>query len=689
MQAVKACRAENDTEKNSADGTLKMVSKETPVLVVDDEPEVASLLQEFLEERECRVTTAGTGDQGRQALHRTPFDIVIMDLRLPDLDGITLMREALKIDLDPHPDVVLITGNATLDSAIAALDAGAAGYLCKPLDLDELVRLVDRLRERRMLRQENARLQAEQARRIWEMETLVTIGHILNSTVAAAPLLRDLARETARALRAELCVIHLAHEDDLAPAAAEYADGRSGADLWQRVKSQPPVEEVPVYAVAIGGQRAVVVGDCVNDAQVPSPWRAALDTRALLVVPLIRRREVMGVLALHDTRQPRHWDEHELKLATAIASEVALAIDNARVYDDVFTQQACLAQIFDSTSDAIVLVNEFGQIASANRRAGELLAFDPATIAGFGLLDVLGGHYPPGPAYERAAAPFQALLREPANGGHGDLELPRTRAIVQWTAQPTRNATGAVVGLTLTLHDVTREREISRMKSDFVSFVSHQLRTPLAGIKWLLELAARCALPEDAREYIEDSRSSAERLSRLVNELLDISRLESGTLVLKPEPTSLHEVTRSVLDDLRALVQDKGHHVHLRGVETLPSVVADPQLLRQVLLNLISNAIKYTPPAGEVSIRGHRAGGMMSWAIQDNGIGIPKSSQARLFEKFYRAENAMTIETEGTGLGLYLVRLIVEQWGGTITCDSDVGRGSIFTVTFPTSETRA
>jgi DNA-binding NtrC family response regulator len=168
-----------------------MVPKETPVLVVDDEPEVASLLQEFLQERACRVTVAGTGGEGRHALSRTPFEIVIVDLRLPDLDGITLMREALKIDLDPPPDVVLITGNATVDSAVAAVDAGAAGYLCKPLDFDELARLVDRLRERRMLQWENARLQAEQARRIWEMETLVAIGHILNSTVATAPLLRD------------------------------------------------------------------------------------------------------------------------------------------------------------------------------------------------------------------------------------------------------------------------------------------------------------------------------------------------------------------------------------------------------------------------------------------------------------------------------------------------------------------
>jgi PAS domain S-box-containing protein len=448
------------------------------------------------------------------------------------------------------------------------------------------------------------------------------------------------------------------------------------------------VEELPLYAAAIGGQRAVVVDDCVTNPRVPRAWRAALDSRAILVVPLIRRREVMGVVALHDTRQPRNWDEHELKLATAIASEVALAIDNARVYDDVFTQRACLAQIFDSTSDGIVLVSEAGRIVSANRRAGEFLGFDPAAVAGVALLDVLAGHYAPGPASERAAAPFQALLRRPAHGGHGDLELSRTRAIVQWTASPTRNAAGAVVGLTLTLHDVTGEREISRMKSDFISFVTHQLRTPLAGIKWLLELAGRTSLPEEARGYVEDSRSSAERLGRLVSALVDVSRLENGTVATKPEAVSLHEVTCRVLEDLSALLEEKGHRVHLRGMDALPLVIADPQLLRQVVFNLISNAINYTPPAGDISIRGHRHGAAITWSIEDSGIGIPRSSQARLFEKFHRGENAMTIEPEGAGLGLYLARLIVEQWGGTVTCESDAGEGATFTVSFPAPEPR-
>src|SRR5204863_7738933 len=136
-------------------------------------------------------------------------------------------------------------------------------------------------------------------------------------------------------------------------------------------------------------------------------------------------------------------------------------------------------------------------------------------------------------------------------------------------------------------------------KTDFVSFVTHQLRTPLAGIKWMLELAAQTPqLPTEAASYVSDARSAADRLIGLVNDLLDISRLESGKLTVKPQPTSLAVLTRSVQEDLASLVREKGHRLSVTG-EQLPLVMVDPQLLRQVVINLTSNAIKYTPAGGE------------------------------------------------------------------------------------------
>jgi len=223
-----------------------------------------------------------------------------------------------------------------------------------------------------------------------------------------------------------------------------------------------------------------------------------------------------------------------------------------------------------------------------------------------------------------------------------------------------------------------------QMKSDFVSFATHQLRTPLAGIKWSLELAAQEGnLSEETASFIEDGRESAQRLISMVNGLLDISRIESGKLKLAPEETNLAELTQSVLKDVSHYIEKQGHHLSVSGMEGIPAVLVDPQLFRQVILNMVSNAIKYTPSGGKIDIRMGQENGFVRWAITDCGIGIPKASQAHLFEKFYRAENVYKIETEGTGLGLHLVKLIVENSGGRIWCESEENKGSTFQFTLP------
>jgi signal transduction histidine kinase len=200
----------------------------------------------------------------------------------------------------------------------------------------------------------------------------------------------------------------------------------------------------------------------------------------------------------------------------------------------------------------------------------------------------------------------------------------------------------------------------------------------------MLELARKDeTVSEDTASYVADAGSAAERLIKLVNDLLDVSRLERGTLSVNPQPVDLAGLTRSVLDELASLVQEQGHRISLALDDGPPAALGDAQLLRQVVLNLVSNAIKYTPPGGEISVEVRAEGPSVRWSIRDSGIGIPDEARARLFEKFYRADNVAQIETEGTGLGLYIVRLIVEHLGGRVWCESGEGHGAAFFVTLP------
>jgi len=151
---------------------------------------------------------------------------------------------------------------------------------------------------------------------------------------------------------------------------------------------------------------------------------------------------------------------------------------------------------------------------------------------------------------------------------------------------------------------------------------------------------------------------------------------------MTPEPVRLADATHSVLTELESLIAEKGLRVSV-DADHAPAVLADPQLVRQVVMNLISNAIKYNNPGGRVDVRVAVQNDALEWSVRDTGMGIPRAAQSRLFEKFFRADNAHTVDTEGTGLGLYLVRLIVERLGGTIACESEVGRGTLFHFTLP------
>jgi PAS domain S-box-containing protein len=513
------------------------------------------------------------------------------------------------------------------------------------------------------------------------------VGTAVVSTLDLPRVLDAIAESASTLLGAKLCVVFEldSRGQYLLPCATRGMplEVVPRLKLGQGAAGSAALSRQPVFSPDIREQPMPAYDERVEGGELTVREHAErIGFRAVLAVPLDSKGILLGVLAIY-WEEVHPYNEQEVQLLTALAQQAAIAIENAHLYEEAEAQRTHLTQIFDSTSDGIMLVSRDGQIASANRRAGDLLALDLSKIAGQDLASVLAGLHDAPAHRERVVAVFRSLIAEPDMGGQGDLEIPSVRRIVHWVGQPTKDAAGQTVGLTLTFLDVTQEREVSQMKSDFVSFVTHQLRTPLAGIRWMLELAAQGGSLEETRSYIQDARDSAERLIRLVNDLLDVSRLESGKLAIVPRATQLGELTRGVMDELRGLIQEKGHRFSVAGEGEVPPVLVDPQLFRQAILNLVSNAVKYTPPGGEIAVRMDQQDSSVRWVIQDSGIGIPADAQHRLFEKFYRAENALTMETDGTGLGLYLVRLIVERFAGRIWCESEEGRGATFLFALP------
>lgn len=242
------------------------------------------------------------------------------------------------------------------------------------------------------------------------------------------------------------------------------------------------------------------------------------------------------------------------------------------------------------------------------------------------------------------------------------------------------------IGAIVVFRDITREKEIDKTKTEFVSLASHQLRTPLAAIRWYSEMlkSERLGpLSDQQKSYLGEIYDSNRRMVELVNSLLNVSRIDLGTFAIEPVPTDFKEVAESVLRELFVKIQETGMHVKATYQDNIPKVNADPKLVRIIFQNLLSNSVKYTKKGGNVSLDITYDVKNILIKVSDDGVGIPAAVQDRVFTKLFRADNARIVESEGTGLGLYIIKSVVEKSGGHIWFKSEENKGTTFFVELP------
>jgi signal transduction histidine kinase/DNA-binding response OmpR family regulator len=542
------------------------------VLIVDDEPSVVEVFQEFLASQGYALSIAGNGEEAVRMLPELKPEMILTDLNLPGLSGLEVMRAAKRVD--PEVCVVVVTGYASASTAIDALRQGAYDYVTKPFDLDDVFQIVERgIANRRLkvlnrelieeLRQKNEILREhehELRERVRvatsQMTSLYEVGKEISADLDLDRRLAVICNRAAGLCGARAALVYLRQEqgDAFHPTAAFgvplVSDDGASFQLGQGLLGRSALDQVLASVGGDAGGAAVEVPGVTGGAS------------AVLVTPLVDESQVIGVLAVID--KAGGFTAEDESIMALFASQSAIAIRNSQLFE--------------------------------------------------------------------------------------------------------------------------RTRSLDRLKSEFVAVVSHEIRTPLTSVKGAVELLADehyFTNSEQQSKLLTIAHANAERLLVLINDILDFSRLESSSLPMSLELQRLEPIVTQVSQNLRTQFEERRLELEVAISPGLPDVMIDGHRIAQVLTNLISNAIKFSPAGGRIDITAERWSGCVRVGVRDRGEGIAPQDLPKLFQKFSQIDSSATRQAGGTGLGLVICKGIVEQHDGVMSVESTPGEGSTFYFTLP------
>jgi PAS domain S-box-containing protein len=534
---------------------------------------------------------------------------------------------------------------------------------------------------------EAERLAGEKSR----LESLYEITRELTSSLDLPHMLHRTLDEVMTAISAEMGAIFLANH------AADQAT--------PEVKINWNGEEIPLAMLPSAWQlgqkdKPLILND--RQKEQPEAWVEILtdpSIRSLMAAPLIANGEFRGLLTAASPR-PDAFSPNHIRLFHTVLSHIATAIANAEVYQFISEQSQELGQmlrlqqeesirrqaILTSIADGVVVNDAEGRVILVNPAAELILDTSSEQLIGRDfhvLFSVFGAQ-----SRTKASEAMQMLLNSSASEVSKPFKtvMEIDERIVHAHLSPVRTRDGSFLGVVATLRDVTKEVEADRAKSEFISTVSHELRTPMTAIKGYTDLLhgeVVGPINSDQKRFLSIIKNNTDRLTALINDLLDISRVETGRVRFEPQAVQIGDVIADVVSALAGQAEVKNQSLTYEIVGGLPEIMGDRDRLNQVLTNLIGNAIHYTPHGGMIEVRAYHVENAVRVDVRDTGIGIAPDDMGRIFERFYRADHPLVQETSGTGLGLSIVRMFVEMHGGRVWVESRRNKGSTFTFILP------
>lgn len=743
--------------------------KKPKILVVDDEPDNLDLLYRTFY-REYKVLRAISGPAALELLAKEgDISVIISDQRMPMMSG----TEFLSLTATQYPDIIriILTGYTDVEDLVEAINAGKVfKYVTKPWEAEELKAVV-----RQALDTHNVlRARTYELTRTLRQESLLnSLTNTIRGALDYRQILQAIVDNVGHMLEVDVCLLrpfqngHLVNEGFIFQKNLE-------EELSNEVKDKNEVVEVvesnfltfsaQLLAHTVWETREVqVISDATTDERVQGDTPENSDRAQVyenaqicstLVVPLICQQELMAVLALHQSKESRDWEEDDVQLVVMVANQAALALSQARAYEQVHalaqrealinTITSAIRSSLDPQEIFAAITEQLGQALQVDGCVLSLWTAEDEFVECVGLYDSSqveigsnsnsNGKVKPSPhQLPQSLAPLtgnqilQKILQtqEPviitdlkdystqvkgfdlplkmatrslmvvpllADGKIiGSISLRQSRKERHWLKPEVELAASVAVQAALAvqqsrLYQKTRQQaerllELDKQKTEFFQNISHEFRTPITLIQGPLESAVSTGEGLSHEQSTIALRNSR-RLLRLVNQLLDLQRLDAGRMQPSFRKCDLVEFVSQIVESFRPYCEKKDLNL-VTELDECPAVYLDIEKFDKVVYNLLSNAMKFTPQNGSITVRLQYTGSDCVLQVEDTGIGIAKEQIPHLFERFRQAEGSENRSYEGTGLGLALVKELVEVHGGTVTVDSIYESGTNFTISLP------
>ena len=663
--------------------------------MVDDEENIGEMLSEFLKINGFEVVTSTQGKDALEQVKNKGFDVMLLDIKMPDMDGLELLKTAKMID--PTLSVIMMTGNISVKSAIESMRYGAYDYITKPFDLDQALSAVKRGWEKKVLETQNRLLLEELKKKVYELEILYEVSNDINYTLNYKEVLKSLMSSLKKEVKYDVSGILLVNEERKGEIYIEMLQPVNESFI-KKVKSNLLSSFNSISQNKISKDDLTLFREKLSDpVQTSDPLIPSQKVASFIYVPLKGDEKVVGVINL-SSHLENAFREDDLRLLTAIGNQMSVALRGLK--EVIASEKSKMDKLVESMSDGVIMVDENEEIGVINPAAKKMLMYrreeDERTLFTKELLK------------RERNFNIDFLLKKLKESRKGvitqeiKLSYPH-EVILTCDVTSIKGEKDKPIGNVIIFRDITEQKNVERMKLEFISSISHELRTTLNSINSALDILTSTIsreLNREQEEFLSLTSRNVNHLNLLINDILDFYRLESGKMKIVKKLIDVPSLCESALKSIGPQAIEKKIKLKKTIKDHLPKTYADPDKIEQVLITLLGNAINFTPEGGKVTLgiemvevfklEAQKFGAdpkrkYVKVCVSDTGIGIKAKYLEKIFGRFHRVkeDEIGSHKVAGSGLGLAISKEIVELHNGRIWAESKPGQGSKFYFTLP------